>query len=124
MTGTNRDSNEPANEIADPISEIEALSYMTHTVLAQSQTGKLTEKAKTDFFDKLSKALDVAAYISEGPSETTTQEVQAIRREDGSSSAHPLDVDGPLDVDRNHNLMSFEDALGMAHFSKSPFRIE
>ena len=77
---------------------------MTHTALAQSQTGKLTEKAKTDFFDKLSKALDAAAYISEDPSETTTQEVQETRRADGSTSTRPLDLDVPRDVedvDRN-----------------------
>ena len=80
-----------------------------------------TEENKADFLDNLNEALDVAEHISDALPETTTQEVQAIRREDGSSSAHPLDVDGPLDVDRN-NSMSFE-ALGMAHFSKSPFKI-
>ena len=46
---------------------MDALSYLTHTVLAQSQTGKLTEKAKTDFFERLSKALDVAAYFLRTP---------------------------------------------------------
>ena len=62
---------------------------MTHTVLAQSQTGKLTEKAKTDFFERLSKALDVAAYISEDAPEMTTQEAQETCRANGSSSTRP-----------------------------------
>ena len=67
-----------------------------------------TEENKADFLDSLNEALDVAEHISDALPETTTQEVQAIRREDGSSSAHPLDVDAPLDVDRN-NSMSFEE---------------
>lgn len=55
-------------------------------------------------FDKLSKALDLAKYISEGPSETTTQEVQETRRAEGSPSTRPLDMGSSGDVkdgDRN-----------------------
>ena len=90
---------------------------MTHTVLAQFHTGDLTEKAKTNFFGKLSKALDLAKYISEGPSETTTQEVQETRRAEGSSSTHPLDMDSSGDVkdgDRSNSTTPAESYLNRA----------
>ena len=81
-----------------------------------------TEENKADFLDNLNEALDVAEHISDALPETTTQEVQAIRREDGSSSAHPLDVDGPLDVDRNNSMLSAWHTF-QNHLSRSSFKI-
>jgi hypothetical protein len=69
---------------------MDALSYLTHTVLAQSQTGKLTEKAKTDFFERLSKALDVATPLRRRHRKFKRLVVQMDRQ-----ARAPLDMDGP-----------------------------
>ena len=68
---------------------------MTHTVLAQSQTGKLTEKAKTDFFERLSKALDVATPLRRRHRKFKRLVVQMDRQ-----ARAPLDMDAPRDVNR------------------------
>ena len=66
---------------------MDAPSYLTHT--RNLKVVSLLKKRETDFFERLSKALDVAAYISEDAPEMTTQEAQETCRANGSSSTHP-----------------------------------
>ena len=53
MTGVSRNSDEPANETANPISATNALELMARTVRARHESGELTDEQQAEFMNGL-----------------------------------------------------------------------
>ena len=103
MTGVSRNSDEPANETANPIIATNALGLMARTILARYETGDLTDEQQAEFMNGLEYALNTAQHISdEVPNEVTEQ------RTGGSSRECPLDVDSRSFVRPEERLSSLK----------------
>ena len=110
-TQGSRDSNESTNADAEDISAMDTMEYILPTLRVRQEEGLLSQKDYNRLASLVESLLDVIAEADTGPAKQEvqeTQEVQATRPADGSSSESPLDME---DGNRENSMASVSCAL-------------
>ena len=95
-TQGSRDSNESTNADAEDIGAMDTMEYILPTLRVRQEEGLLSQKDYNRLASLVESLLDVIAEADTEPAKQEaqeTQEVQATRPADGSSSKSPLDME-------------------------------